>query len=76
MYSISDIRAKVQSEQANAKFAADLARNLTVIEDRIRRNYKFPFSLYGGDHPERMAIELLERGLSCHIDGEMITATL
>lgn len=76
MYSINDIRAKVRNEQADEKFASDLAKNLNVIEDRIRRNYAHQFSLYGGGHPERMAIELLQRGLSCRIDDTMIMATL
>lgn len=71
---IDSIRAKVADERSAKTFSDDLAANMSVIENRIRSGRTTPFTLYGGGDAAVMAKELRARGLSCSVDGDMISA--
>lgn len=76
MQSIAQMREEVHASQANAKFNQDLEANIRVIKGNIAANYKHSFALYGGGNPEEMVKNLRSRGLTCSVNGSMVTAQL
>jgi hypothetical protein len=61
---IADLQRKVDHDRANTKFNEDLAKNLSVIEMRMRVQSTAKFALYNGGDSQRMLKELQLLGLS------------